>query len=202
MSQAKIEEALRTAFLAALPAAVNNTAFENQLFNPEGRAKWFVFNCLPNVPEVATLGSAGQDSFDGIAQIDINIGLGQGKQGIEADVEALRKAFRAGNRLIRDNVSVTIKSCGRNGSGRKADAFYRYTLTISWESRITRGYVLDLTGTSFDVDAGGNLLVTYGEPLEGASFALSGDDLFFLYNYPNVPPKLEINNNGELILTT
>lgn len=202
MSQEKIEEALRIAFLGALPAAINNTAFENQLFNPEGREKWFIFNYIPNEPEVATLGSAGQDSFDGIAQIDINIGAGKGKQGIEADVEALRKAFRAGNRLIRDNVSVTVKSCGRNGPGRRVNGFYRYTLTISWESRLTRGYVLDLTGVSFDVDAGGNLLVTYGEPLEGARFALSADNLLFIYEYPNYPPVLEINTSGELILTT
>lgn len=138
MSQSKIEPLLRAAFLAAIPAAVDNTAFENQPFDPKGKAKWYIFSFLPNSPQVATLGSGGQDAFTGIVQIDINIPAGDGKKGVEEDIDALRLAFTAGARFVNTPVNVIIKSCGRNGTGRKVDTFYRFTVTISWETRITR----------------------------------------------------------------
>lgn len=138
MSQSKIEPLLRQAFLAAIPAAVGNTAFENQPFDPANRVKWYIFSFLPNRPEVATLGSGGTDAVTGIAQIDINIVAGQGKGTVEEDVDALRLAFTAGARLVNLPVNVIIKACGRNGTGRKVDGFYRFTVTIEWETRIPR----------------------------------------------------------------
>lgn len=136
--QSYIEPLLRAAFLAAIPAAVNNTAFENQLFDPKGKNKWYIFSFLPNRPEVATLGSGGSDEISGLVQIDINIIAGQGKKGVDDDVDALRSAFTAGARLVNNPVNVIIKSCGRNGTGRKVDGFYRFTATIEWETRIPR----------------------------------------------------------------
>lgn len=76
---ADIEKALRTAFIAALPASVGKTAFENQPFDPKGQRKWFAFHFLPNKPDVASLGLGGQDEHSGIAQIDIHIPKGTGK---------------------------------------------------------------------------------------------------------------------------
>ena len=136
--QSKIEPLLRAAFLAALPGAVNNTAFENQLFVSAGKEKWYIFSFLPNRPEVATLGSGGTDQISGLVQVDINIIAGKGKKGVDEDIDALRSVFTAGARFVNVPVNVICKSCGRNGTGRKVDGFYRFTVTIEWETRIPR----------------------------------------------------------------
>jgi len=140
MSQSKIEPLLREAFLLAIPAAANLTKFENQTFDPKGKAKWYGFTYLPNAPEVATLGSGGQDRFSGLVQIDINIKEGAGKTAVESDVDLLRAVFKAGARLVNPPaVNVVIKSCGRSGPGFVVDGFYRYPVTVEWETRISRG---------------------------------------------------------------
>ena len=136
--QSKIETLLRAAFLAALPGAVDNTAFENQPFTPAGKSKWYIFSFIPNRPEVASLGSGGTDEITGLVQIDINIIAGQGKKGVDEDIDALRSAFTAGARFVNVPVNVICKSCGRNGTGRIVDGFYRFTVTIEWETRIPR----------------------------------------------------------------
>lgn len=136
--QSKIEPLLRAAFLTALPGAVNNTAFENQPFTPTGKEKWYIFSFIPNRPEVATLGSGGTDEITGLVQVDINIIAGQGKKGVDEDIDALRLVFTAGARFINFPVNVIIKNCGRNGTGRKVDGFHRFTVTIEWETRLNR----------------------------------------------------------------
>jgi len=83
---ADIENALRQKLAEALPASVGNTAFENQPFSRKGKAKWFEFHFLPNAPDVATLGAGGQDEFTGIAQLDIHVPIGSGKEAVAADI--------------------------------------------------------------------------------------------------------------------
>ncbi len=139
--QSEIEPLLREAFLAAIPAADNNTAFENQGFNPAGKAKWYIFSFLPNSPEVATLGKKGSDKFTGLVQVDINISAGRGKAGVESDIELLRETFAAGSRFTNENLNLMIRSCGRSGPGRKVDSFYRYSVTIVFESRVRRNLI-------------------------------------------------------------
>jgi hypothetical protein len=141
----KLEPALRAAFLAAVPAAVGNTAFENQAFDPKGKEKWYIFSFIPNRPEVATLGSAGSDAITGLVQIDLNIKEGRGRAAVDDLESLLRAAFPAGQRVIYDTVNILIKACGRNGNGRPVDGFYRYTFTIDWETRIKR------TGVSLEI---------------------------------------------------
>lgn len=133
-----IESALRKGFIDALPDSVGKTAFENQPFDPKGKPRWFSFWYLPNDPTVATLGNVGQDRFDGICQIDLNIEPGKGKEGVAADILALRSLFTAGARLSYGSAVVTVKSCGRKGGGRLVGSFYRFTVSIAWESRISR----------------------------------------------------------------
>lgn len=136
--QDRIEPLLRKAFMQAIPGAEPLTAFENQAFDPKGKDKWYIFSFIVNRPEVATLGSGGTDAISGLVQVDINILAGQGKGTSEQDINALRSAFTAGARFVNTPVNVIIKSCGRNGTGRKVDGFYRFTVTIEWETRIPR----------------------------------------------------------------
>lgn len=133
-----IEQALREAFLAALPGVDGNTAFENVAFDPTGRAKWYAFHYLPGEPIVATLGAGGQDKFTGIVQIDINIPNGKGKGDSGDDIKLLRDYFTAGKRLLANTVSVCVVSAGRSGKGSQVGQNYRFSFTIYWESRVTR----------------------------------------------------------------
>lgn len=133
-----IETALRKAFLAAIPAAEGNTAFENVAFDPSTKDVWFSFSYIPNQPTVATLGDAGTDEITGLVQVDYNIKAGRGKQGLQAIENALRESFTAGKRFVEAGCIVRITSCGRNASGRLVDGFYRYIFSIVFESRIPR----------------------------------------------------------------
>lgn len=134
---ADIEKALRTAFIAALPASVGKTAFENQPFDPKGQRKWFAFHFLPNKPDVASLGLGGQDEHSGIAQIDIHIPKGTGKGDVDADFTALRSAFTPSQILSYGSAAVTIRSGGQIPGG-PDEASYRYAFSISWETRLSR----------------------------------------------------------------
>jgi hypothetical protein len=138
MSQSLIERTLRNGFKEALSDWQGNTAFENEAFNPKNKEKWYLFTFIPNSPEVATLGRNGTDMFSGIVQVDINIKPGTGLKGLEDAVDALRAVFGAGVRLINGNVNIIVTSCGRDGSGRLVNGFYRYTVTIGWECRLPR----------------------------------------------------------------
>lgn len=134
---ADIEKALRTAFIAALPASAGKTAFENQTFDPKGKPKWFAFHFLPNKPDVATLGLGGQDACTGIAQIDIHVPLGTGKEAVDADFLALRSAFTPSVLLRYGSAAVTIKSGGQIPGGPETES-YKYIFSISWETRLSR----------------------------------------------------------------
>lgn len=136
-NETDIEAAMRNAFFVAIPAAVSNTALENQPFDKRGKAKWFAFHYIPNRPQVATLGAGGTDEFTGLVQIDINVELGKGKADVEADITALRSAFTPGQRVTYASANVIIRGCGRI-PGRPIDGFYRYSISIPWETRLAR----------------------------------------------------------------
>lgn len=133
-----IETALRNGYLAAVTDAETLTAFENVSFDSKDKDIWYQFHYLPNRPEVATLGSGGQDIVTGIVQIDVNIKLGSGKTGLKTVETALRSAFTAGARFTYASASVTINSCGRTGGGMKIRNHLRFPISISFESRISR----------------------------------------------------------------
>ena len=93
--------------------------------------------------------------------------------------------FRSGARLIRPPVSTIVKSCGRSGGGRKVDAFYRYTVTIGWEARVSRSLAaspLMIVGIpqieSLLRATGGTGSIQWlrdGQPIEGA-----GDSIYIV----------------------
>ena len=228
MNEEKIEQLLRKTFLAAIPTASGNTAFENQAFNPKGKAKWYKFTMFPAKPVVATLGSIGEDKFTGLAQIDINTQTGRGREGNAEDVSALRGAFMAGTHLIDLPVNVVIRSCGVTGIGREVNGYFRVSLAVNYEARISRNIVvkpLTLTGLPYIGNilraAGGRGRVQWlldGLPVSG----LGGYDYFvtsedygkiiawtdgseispalMIGNPPVVCFAFEIDTNGNLML--
>lgn len=138
MNPEDIETALRKLYLATIPDAANLTKFENEAFDPMGKPLWYAFHFLPNSPEVATLGSGGQDNFTGIVQVDINLPKDKGKSGLAQIMTALRLGFTAGTRSIHDSANVIIKSCGRSGNGSPFESWFRYHVTIQWECFLNR----------------------------------------------------------------
>lgn len=138
MHEEKIYTALRKGFLAAIPSAANITAFENQKFDPAGKAVWYIFNHVPNQPDVATLGAGGQDAFTGFIQVDVNLPLGRGREGVENFVSAMRSAFKAGHRLIEPPVNVIVSRCGQSGPARRVDEWFRVSVAVFYEARISR----------------------------------------------------------------
>ncbi len=137
MNATDIEEALRQTFLAAIPAAAAACSFENQPFDPKGKSVWFEFHFMPNKPEVATLGLGGQDEHTGIAQIDIHVPQGSGRQSAKAYIESLRSVFTPSLPLVYNSGVVTIRACGQVPGGVAANS-YRFSVSITWEARTSR----------------------------------------------------------------
>lgn len=138
MNEEKIYTALRKGFLQAIPSATNNTAFENELFDPKGKLVWYRFTHLPNQPDVASLGTKGQDEFTGLIQVDINLPAGRGREGVSGFIEAMRAKFVAGARLVEAPVNVIVSRCGQTGPARNVDGWHRVSVAVYYESRISR----------------------------------------------------------------
>ena len=151
MIPTKIEEALRQRFLSAIPAAANNTAFENQPIDPKGKTVWFGFHFLPNAPDVASLGLDGLNEHTGIAQIDIHVPKGSGRSVAMGHVNTLCAAFTPSVPLIRDGAVVNIRSCGQIPGGETSNS-YRFSVSIAWESRLPRGIPIDLAQAIYEGD--------------------------------------------------
>ena len=138
MHEDKIYKALRKAFLAAIPAAENITSFENQEFKPQEKLAWYIFTHVPNQPDVATLGANGQDAFMGFIQVDLNLPLGRGREGVDGFIAAMRAGFKAGQRLIEPPVNVIVSRCGQTGPARRVDEWFRVSVAVYYETRISR----------------------------------------------------------------
>lgn len=138
MNPEDIENALRAAFLVAIPAATGRTEFENQPFTPPGDgAPWYCFAFMPNAPTVATLGRDGQDWFTGICQIDVHVAKGSGRGEAVPIIRDLRAAFTPSSPILYGPVAVTVNSCGQVPGG-VSDNSYRFSVSIAWEARLFR----------------------------------------------------------------
>lgn len=136
-NQKDIRDAIAEAFIAENAQNDALTEWENVEFDPAGKAVWYRFFFFPNVPRVAELGSAGSDANEGFVQIDVSVPLGGGDKVARERADAIRSAFTAGARLIKNNVNVIVTSCGQS-AGRQVGNFYRVSLSIYWETRLRR----------------------------------------------------------------
>lgn len=135
MSLTKIKSALVDAFQTggfSLP-----TAYENRNYEPKPGTPWAELFVIPNQPEVATLGDAGEDSHTGIFQINLNYPPNQGEGPILATADAVRAVFSAGKRLTNNGQTMTVLSCGRS-RGIQAGGWYRISITITWYALTAR----------------------------------------------------------------
>lgn len=136
-NQKDIRDAIAEAFIAENAGNEAATEWENVEFNPAGKAVWYKFSFMPNQPRVAELGSAGSDANEGFVQIDVSVPTGGGDKVIRERCDAIRSAFTAGRRLIKNNVNVIVTSCGQS-PGRQVGNFFRVSLSVYWETRLRR----------------------------------------------------------------
>lgn len=148
MNPGNIENALRARFIAAIPGSVGKTAFENQPYDPKGNEKWYAFHFMPNEPDIVTLGLDGQDMFTGIAQIDLHVPLGSGKDTFAEFLAIIRAAFTPSVPLIYESTIVNIRSCGQIPGGQAKNS-YRFSVSIGWEARMNRGDSLALVQAAY-----------------------------------------------------
>lgn len=105
---------------------------------PEESGTWLQLWFKPAQPHVGTLGSGGSDIVVGSFKCNFHIPLDDGNAfGLEA-VEAFRKHFTAGKRLIFEGQEVTITDCGAN-LGRIVDTWYRADIDVGFRAYLTRG---------------------------------------------------------------
>lgn len=129
---------------SACVSALENISFPNVIVyeNQEYKVSqigptWLQFFFAPNDPEVNTLGSLGNDRYRGFFQLDINTQPGDGEAETFSKYAAMRAVFFAGKELQYNGTSVLITSCGLS-QGRRVDEYYRKSITVFWQTDITR----------------------------------------------------------------
>lgn len=136
MSTTKVRAALVTAFRGGSFFADSKVQWENMKFDPPAEA-WAAFFFLPSQPEVATLGTAGEDELNGLIQIDLNYPLHSGEKDVAAKFESIRALFRPGYSFAHEGQTVTIRSCGRS-NGRVVNNYWRVSVSVFYYAYIIR----------------------------------------------------------------
>ncbi len=113
-------------------------ASENKQYDPIAGTAYAELFIVPNPSDVLTMGDGGQDLFTGFMQVDLRYPLDTGTGTAKQKATDIQNAFKAGSRFTYSGQEVFITGSGRNGSGRREDGWYRITLTINWEARVTR----------------------------------------------------------------
>lgn len=144
MSHEKAYSGLKQAYINAfLPDDPPPTAYPNFNFDindqdtPEPRELWCKVSILDGDSQPVTLGGGGEDRFEGLLQVDINIPLGTGTKPAHDVMETLRKYFIAGRGLTYLTQVVVVSSFVPS-PGREVDGFYRKTVEVEFHADITR----------------------------------------------------------------
>jgi len=210
MADTDIEKALLTAAKTFLDAngftgAIN---WENSSFDPSGATQWASVFFVPNVPDVLTLGTRGDDRMTGFLQIDLNVPQGTGSGAMRAWLNNSRQSFVAGKAFALDGYNVAgAGTAAANGfyekNGASTDSRQAFTLfdtdgtTGLFNIWGFNGFAWFLTSTG--INAGG-VVGFYGvntssalPPLTGWSLSANGDAPAPTLS---LPPKVTIISAG------
>lgn len=143
MSLVKVRTALATSAVAILKAAPISILQQNIISGnmPSPRAgdtKWVQLLFANRTPSVATMGSLGEDRFEGVLFVNIRIPLDHGEADGLVAIDAFRSALPAGSRLTFGGQAVTVLSIGAV-DGRVVDGYWRTDITIPFRAFIQRG---------------------------------------------------------------
>jgi len=110
-----------------------NVMFPNVLFKEPDDKRYFALSFLANEPEPAGLGTAADNRWDGIFQIDIMVPLNAGSAETEAKYDWISKLFQRGKSFG----NVTVLRTYRAAHG--ADVtFYRTVVRVEFTASLPK----------------------------------------------------------------
>lgn len=116
---------------------IENVVSEN-MERPQTSGDWVELNFKPGHAEVHTLGATGSDSLVGVLFVAVHSPLDDGIGFGLSAVDAFRKHFTAGKRIIFEGQEVHIRNCTAN-LGRVLNTWARSDIMVGWEAYLTRG---------------------------------------------------------------
>ena len=139
MSIYKIRSALVQTFSGgiSLPGIYENEGGEGA-HAPQANEAWFEFFLIPNRPVVVTLGDDGLNEHTGIAQINLNYPIHEGSGAVLLKADEVSDLFKAGSRHTYQGQTVSVISCGLNGSSQVVNGFFQSILTIQYRAQSPR----------------------------------------------------------------
>lgn len=125
-------------YLDAMAPTPPPTEYENTKFQtPANVPLWMSLSLLPVSSHAATLGDNGEDEEKGLFQIDINVPDGTNEKTLIQTADILKSFFTSGKSLTYNGVTVVILSRVLS-PGRRADVWWRRSLTLTYYTRINR----------------------------------------------------------------
>jgi hypothetical protein len=124
-----------TAVSATLPIEEENMGFVAGVRPTDG--KWAIPRWVSAVRKVNTLGTNGKDLLTGVYQITLVYPPGSGSGTAWSNMATMQTYFKASNTFASNGQAVKINGT-EESSGREVNNTERYTLSIYWESEISR----------------------------------------------------------------
>lgn len=104
---------------------------------PANQTPWCQVFILDGDSQPVTLGSAGDDSFNGILQIDFNCAINVGTALQRQFKNNVKGYYVAGLPLALGVFKGYVRSCSFS-SGRVVDGYWRVSASVVWEGRAPR----------------------------------------------------------------
>lgn len=98
---------------------------------------WYSLDSLPGGRDPLTLGSAGQDEYVGVFQIDVSGPVGEGVVDVLKAASVVTAFYTAGKEFIKDDVVVHIRK-SEISHPRKDGVRLSVSVSIYWTTRFNR----------------------------------------------------------------
>lgn len=109
----------------------------NKPGKPQDGSEWAQVTYMYNPTVPVTLGDEGEDGYNGILQIDINLAVGEGTKTERLWKGVIQDNYKAGKGLVHGVFKGYVRSCSFN-AGRVVDGYWRFSASIYWEGRAPR----------------------------------------------------------------
>ena len=112
-------------------------AWDNALYNPEAKPFWTRASVLMGEGQPVTLGSNGEDNFNGTIQLLLHQAINTGEALTLAKTDILRKHFAVGASFLHEDSAIVIS---RNGPrpGYHSETWWIVPFLVTFYSRINR----------------------------------------------------------------
>lgn len=117
----------------------DDIAFENQVFDPEGKSQWLAVYFIPATTEIMGKTPASPDEQRGIFQVSVFVAKNSGNyDNIQAEIiDSVISAFSYNTKLSYNGQNVDILSSTVN-NGSENDAWFQRDISINYLTFSTR----------------------------------------------------------------